>query len=68
LLLIHGTADDVVLSSESERNYDAAKEPKELLLVPGAAHGDTIARGEASMHAEVREFFQRALVATKAAA
>jgi fermentation-respiration switch protein FrsA (DUF1100 family) len=68
LLLIHGTADDVVLSSESERNYDAAKEPKELLLVPGAAHGDTIAVGEASTHAEIREFFQRALVATKAAA
>jgi dipeptidyl aminopeptidase/acylaminoacyl peptidase len=68
LLLIHGTADDVVVPSESERNYDAANDPKELHLVPDAAHGDTIAPGEASMDAKVREFFQRALVSTKAAA
>jgi dipeptidyl aminopeptidase/acylaminoacyl peptidase len=68
LLVIHGTADDVVLPSESERNYDAAKGPKELVLVPEAAHGDTLAPGEKSMHAEVREFFERALVTAKAAA
>jgi uncharacterized protein len=68
LLLIHGTADDVVFPSESERNYEAAKEPKELLLVPDAGHGDTIAPGEASRLSEVVEFFQRALVSKKAAA
>ena len=68
LLLIHGAADDVVVPSESERNYAAANEPKELVLVPEAGHGDTIAPGQASMHAEVREFFERALVSTKAAA
>lgn len=68
LLLIHGTEDDVVFPSESDRNYDAANEPKQLLLVPGAAHGDTIAPGETSKLAEVREFFQRALTSAKAAA
>jgi len=68
LLLIHGTADDVVLPSESERNYEAANEPKKLVLVPGAGHGDTIAPGEPSTHTDVREFFQRALIPTKAAA
>lgn len=68
LLLIHGTADDVVVPSESELNYAAANEPKELVLVPDAAHGDTIAPGDASMHAKVRGFFERALVSAKAAA
>lgn len=68
LLLIHGTADDVVFPSESERNYEAAKEPKDLLLVPDAGHGDTIAPGKASKLTEVREFFERALVSKKAAA
>jgi dipeptidyl aminopeptidase/acylaminoacyl peptidase len=68
VLLIHGTADNVVVPSESERNYAAAGEPKELVLVPGAHHGDTIAPGASSMHAKVRAFFERALVSTKAAA
>jgi dipeptidyl aminopeptidase/acylaminoacyl peptidase len=68
VMLIHGTADDVVVPSESERNYGAAKEPKELHLVPGAKHGDTIAPGEPSTEAQVREFFDRALRAKTVAA
>jgi uncharacterized protein len=65
ILLIHGTADDVVVPGESERNYGAAKDPKELVLVPGAGHGDTIAPGGASTDERVAEFFDRALAATK---
>ena len=49
VMLIHGTADDVVVPPpRAERNFAAAKEPKELVLVPGAGHGDTIAPGEPS--------------------
>jgi pimeloyl-ACP methyl ester carboxylesterase len=61
VMLIHGTADDVVVPSESELNFGAAKEPKELVLVPGARHGDTVAPGEPSIDAQVREFFDRTL-------
>src|SRR6476620_9886354 len=68
VMLSHGTADDVVMSGESELNYGAAQEPKELHLVPGAGHGDTIAPGEPSTEAQVREFFDRALRAKTVAA
>jgi pimeloyl-ACP methyl ester carboxylesterase len=59
LLLVHGRADDVIEASEAERNHAAAREPKELVLVSGAGHGDTIAPGGASLR-HVREFFDRA--------
>jgi dipeptidyl aminopeptidase/acylaminoacyl peptidase len=68
VMLTHGTADDVVMADESELNFGAAKEPKELHLVPGAGHGDTIAPGEPSTEAQVRDFFERALRANTVAA
>lgn len=38
LLLIHGTADGVLPPSASESIYALAREPKELVLIPGAGH------------------------------
>ncbi len=38
LLLIHGTADDVVPPSDSEEAFAAAGEPKRLVRVDGAGH------------------------------
>ncbi|MDX1679958.1 MAG: alpha/beta fold hydrolase [Akkermansiaceae bacterium] len=38
LLLIHGTADDVVLPEDSKDAYEAATEPKRLVQVEGAGH------------------------------
>jgi len=38
ILLIHGTADTIVSPKMSKRLFDAAGEPKELWLVPGAGH------------------------------
>jgi dipeptidyl aminopeptidase/acylaminoacyl peptidase len=61
ILLIHGRADEVIRASEAERNHGAAREPKELVLVSGAAHGDTIAPDGASLRGHVRDFFERAL-------
>ena len=61
ILLVHGTADDVVAAHEAERNHDAAKEPKKLELVPGAAHGDTITPDGAALRGEVRTFFDQTL-------
>ncbi len=37
-LLIHGTADDVVLIEDSRDAYDTAEEPKRLVEVKGAGH------------------------------
>jgi uncharacterized protein len=68
VLLVHGSADDVIVPSEGERNYEAAGEPKELVLVPDAAHGDTVAPGADKTHEHVRDFFDRSLVPTKTVA
>ncbi|BCX46645.1 fermentation-respiration switch protein FrsA [Haloferula helveola] len=38
LLLIHGTADDVVLPEDSEEAFEAASEPKSLIRIEGAGH------------------------------
>lgn len=38
VLFIHGTADSVVPSYVSQQLYDAAPEPKQLLLIPKAGH------------------------------
>lgn len=61
ILLIHGGRDEIIVPAEAERNLAAAGEPKRLVLVPGAGHGDTIAPGEPSTEADVRAFFDRAL-------
>jgi pimeloyl-ACP methyl ester carboxylesterase len=37
-LLLHGTADDVVLIQDSRDAYDTAEEPKRLVEIPGAGH------------------------------
>jgi len=38
LLIIHGTADTLVLPDQARQNFRSAREPKELWLVPDAAH------------------------------
>jgi alpha/beta superfamily hydrolase len=39
LLLVHGTADEILPHACSELVYAAAREPKELKLLPGVRHG-----------------------------
>jgi len=46
LLLVHGTADEVIPYAASEEIYRRAKDPKELVLYPGAGHGLLEARDE----------------------
>ncbi|MBE9008204.1 alpha/beta fold hydrolase [Fortiea sp. LEGE XX443] len=41
VLFIHGTADSTVPSYMSQKLYDAAPEPKQLIFVPGADHNNT---------------------------
>jgi dipeptidyl aminopeptidase/acylaminoacyl peptidase len=61
LLIIHGTADENVPPGDSDENFAAAREPKELWTIEGAAHGATVAPGGAASSERVVAFFRRAL-------
>ncbi|VVO84752.1 alpha/beta hydrolase [Pseudomonas fluorescens] len=45
LLVVHGMADAFVPSRFSEQLFNAAQQPKRLLLVPGATHNNSMALG-----------------------
>jgi pimeloyl-ACP methyl ester carboxylesterase len=40
ILFVHGTGDRIVPSKMSEKLYAAAREPKEILLIPDVGHND----------------------------
>jgi pimeloyl-ACP methyl ester carboxylesterase len=46
VLLIHGASDTATSPEHSRRIFAALTGPKELLVVPGAGHNDTLARPE----------------------
>ncbi len=58
LQIFHGAADDFIRPAHAQALYDAAAEPKELWLVPGADHGtdDIQARGGAAYDDRLRAF------------
>ncbi len=45
LLVVHGMADAFVPPRFSEQLFNAAEQPKRLLLVPGATHNNSMALG-----------------------
>jgi dipeptidyl aminopeptidase/acylaminoacyl peptidase len=61
VLLIHGARDEVVPAGDATQNFAAAREPKALWRVGGAAHGDTVAPDGATASDRVAEFFTKAL-------
>lgn len=61
LLIIHGMADSVILPSDSDRNFAAAGEPKELWQVHDFVHGETLQRDTTAYAARVVAFFRQAL-------
>jgi uncharacterized protein len=60
VLLIHGTADDVVLLADADA-LAAANANTEVWRIEGATHGATVAPGGATTSERVPEFFERAL-------
>ena len=60
VLLIHGSADDVVLPADAEA-LAAAHVDAELWRIEGAAHGATVEPGGATTSERVAQFFERAL-------
>jgi dipeptidyl aminopeptidase/acylaminoacyl peptidase len=61
ILIIHGGADEVVPPNDSELNHAAASGPRDLWMVEGAAHGDTVRPGGATTGPRVTGFFDGAL-------
>jgi dipeptidyl aminopeptidase/acylaminoacyl peptidase len=61
VLIIQGTADETLPPSNSIENYRAARQPKDLWLVPGAGHGQTLQKEGAVYVRRVVAFFRRAL-------
>ncbi|HVT92849.1 MAG TPA: alpha/beta hydrolase [Bryobacteraceae bacterium] len=61
VLILHCQEDQVVPPGNSERNFQAAREPKEIWRIPTGGHiaGHTVAREE--YERRVTEFFDRAL-------
>lgn len=62
VLIIHGLDDQAVPVSNSERNFKAARQPKELWLVPGAKHGSAHTAAKAEYEKKVISFFTAALL------
>lgn len=63
LLVIHGSADDVCPLPGAHRLVERAREPKELWIIPGAAHCDSLSHGAEVYRDRLVAFFERALAA-----
>ena len=61
LLLMHGTADPLIRPSYSRQVFDRANEPKELWMIPGATHSNTVEVGGDEYRRKVVGFFERTL-------
>ncbi|MDV6344703.1 alpha/beta hydrolase [Nitrosomonas sp. Is37] len=61
ILLISGTHDRHTTQSEAERLFDAALQPKELWIVPGAGHYNMYTYGSRSYEERVSSFLSKYL-------
>jgi fermentation-respiration switch protein FrsA (DUF1100 family) len=61
VLLLAGDADRHTTLAETQRLYDAARDPKKLVLFAGAAHDDLLARDASQYEREVMPFFAKNL-------
>jgi uncharacterized protein len=60
VLFIHGTDDSTVPSFMSQKLYNAAPEPKQLILIPGAEHNDAAVVAGRKYLQSVQSFVQQA--------
>ena len=58
MLVIHGSADDFILPSNSERIRDAAEGKAKLILVEGAGHAESALKDPAGYEEHLRTFLQ----------
>jgi pimeloyl-ACP methyl ester carboxylesterase len=62
LLVIAGELDATVPPKMARALFDAAREPKELWIVPGAHHGDYLEATSGAAESRLRAFFDAALL------
>lgn len=61
LLIIHEAGDSIVPVDNSVRNFAAARQPKEVWLVPSYGHGQAQTTAKLEYQARVTRFFETAL-------
>ena len=66
VLLFHGTADDTVPYDMSQRLYDAAPQPKRLVLIPNADHSSVPVIGSTQYGCAVHTFMRMTGLTRKA--
>lgn len=59
VLVIHGSHDEIIPVDMGRRVYEAAPEPKELYIIPGAHHNDTFLVGGRTYVARLKGFIQQ---------
>ena len=57
LLVVHGTDDKLILPELGQRLYEAARQPKALVMVEGGSHHNTNSVGQAQYRAALAELF-----------
>ena len=62
LFLVLGEKDQIVLPASTRALFAAARDPKDLLVLPGAGHGEYRSRGGAVYAEHLTMFFVRGLV------
>ena len=61
VLIIAGEGDRLIPADNGRKLYAAARDPKELWLIPGADHGGNLAAAGSEYEKRVGEFFDRYL-------
>jgi len=61
ILIVHGTADDRIKSHYSEMVFHNANEPKEIWLIPNAAHHNLAEIGGSEYTGKICAFFEQTL-------
>jgi dipeptidyl aminopeptidase/acylaminoacyl peptidase len=61
VLIIAGDGDDLIPVENGKKLFEAAKEPKDLWIIPGADHGGTLAAAGREYEKRVGEFFDKHL-------
>ncbi len=61
VLIIAGEGDKMIPVENGRKLFAAAKEPKELWIIPGAGHGGTLAAAGSEYEKRVGEFFDKSL-------
>ena len=61
IFILHGTGDNLITYTYSEKVYEQANQPKELWLIPGAKHNDMAEVGGKEYESRILDFLEKYL-------